>query len=86
MKVYGMRACGDCVAMLAEFEEKHLPCEFVEITDSTACIKEFLALRDTDPVFEEVRREHRIGIPCFVLPDGRLTLSLQEAEQALETR
>ena len=42
-------------------------------------IKEFLKIRDTSPLFEEVRREGKIGIPCFVLPCGEVTLELGRA-------
>ena len=83
MKVYGMKTCGDCVAMQAEFDEKKIPYEFIEITDSVPLMKEFLTLRDTDPVFEDVRKEHRIGVPCFVLSTGKLTLDIAEAKADL---
>ena len=83
MKIYGMKTCGDCIAMQAEFDEKKIPYEFFEITESPAQMKEFLALRDTDPVFEDVRREHRIGVPCFVLSTGKLTLDIAEAKADL---
>lgn len=83
MKIYGMKTCGDCVAMQAEFDEKKIPYEFIEITESVPLMKEFLTLRDTDPVFEEVRKEHRIGVPCFVLSTGRLTLDIAEAKADL---
>lgn len=83
MKVYGMKTCGDCIVMQAEFDEKKIPYEFIEITESVPLMKEFLTLRDTDPVFEEVRKEHRIGVPCFVLSTGRLTLDIAEAKADL---
>ena len=83
MKVYGMKTCVDCIVMQAEFDEKKIPYEFVEITESVPLMKEFLTLRDTDPVFEEVRKEHRIGVPCFVLSTGRLTLDIAEAKADL---
>ena len=83
MNIDGMKTCGDCVAMQAEFDEKQIPYEFIEITDSVPLMKEFLILRDTDPVFEEVRKEHRIGVPCFVLSTGKLTLDIAEAKADL---
>lgn len=83
MKVYGMGICGDCIAMRKEFDEKGLEYEFVEVTESIPLMREFLTLRDTEDVFAEVRREHRIGVPCFVLPDGSLTLNISVAKAAL---
>ena len=30
--------------------------------------------RDTDPAFEQSKRLHDIGVPCFVLEDGSVSL------------
>lgn len=43
---------------------------FVEITESMATLKAFLAYRDNNPAFEEVRRVGRVGLPCIVVNDG----------------
>jgi glutaredoxin-related protein len=37
-------------------------------------LKAFLALRDTDPVFAQVRAEGKIGIPCILQEDGTVSL------------
>lgn len=53
--------------------------EFIEITEDTGKLKEFLRLRDTDPVFDPVKEHSGIGIPCFVNEDGRRTFDINEA-------
>ena len=42
-------------------------------------MKKFLKLRDTSELFEDVKKEGRIGVPCFKLSDGTMTLNLNEA-------
>ena len=41
-------------------------------------MKEFLVIRDREPVFAEVRQKGSIGIPCIVREDGSVTLSWEE--------
>jgi len=35
-------------------------------------LKEFLKLRDENPLFDEIKREGKIGIPCIVWDDGSI--------------
>lgn len=79
LKMYGTRLCPDCVEAEAALTAKKIPFETVDITESTANLKAFLKLRDENPLFDAVRAEGGIGVPCFVLDDGRLTLDVHEA-------
>ena len=47
-------------------------------------MKRFLKLRDTEDIFHEVREKGNIGVPCFKLSDGTLTLSLDEVLEKLK--
>ena len=77
--VYGMKACPDCVEALVELERRGIRYVYKEFSEATANLKEFLKYRDSSEIFDEVKAEGGIGIPCFVLPDGRVTLSFDEA-------
>jgi len=79
LKVYGSEVCIDCrnyklLQSLRGFRD-----EYIDITDNTVDLKEFLTLRDVEPVFEAVREKHSIGIPLFVREDGAMTLDMAEA-------
>ena len=52
--------------------------DFVDILASHADLKQYLALRDSDPLYAEIRGTERLGIPCFVKEDGSKTLDLKE--------
>ena len=52
MKVYGSEICVDCRNFLAIQKARRFDCDFIEITEDTGKLKEFLHLRDTEPIFE----------------------------------
>ena len=52
--------------------------EFLDFAASLKNLKEFLAIRDREAVFEDVRQKGSIGIPCIVREDGSVTLSWEE--------
>lgn len=56
---------------------------YVDICESVGKLKLFLTIRDTSPVFETVRKEHRAGIPCLVIDDEVFLLEGPEMMQRL---
>lgn len=79
MKVYGTHICIDCRNFLRLQACRGFAADFVEITQDTGKLKEFLALRDSDPIFAPVKASGGIGVPLFVHEDGRKTFDLNEA-------
>lgn len=78
IRIYGMDTCPDCTAVYERVKDDPRY-EIVEIGSHVLRLKEFLHLRDTHAVFNDARREGYAGIPCFVLEDGTVTLSPEEA-------
>ena len=73
-----MDTCPDCVDVKRRVG--HDPnYEIIDIGKEVRALKEFVRLRDTDPAFTDARRNGYIGIPCFVLEDGRVTLNPEDA-------
>lgn len=79
MKVYGSQICSGCRNYKAVQQSRGFEADYVDITASTANLREFLRLRDQDPIFDSVRERGGIGIPFFVNEDGRRTLDMNEA-------
>ena len=79
MKVYGAQICIDCRNYRAIQKARGFEAEYVEIIENTTNLKEFLTIRDNDPLFEAVRANGGIGIPLFVKEDGTKTLDINEA-------
>lgn len=78
IKIYGMKSCPDCVAVDRQVEGDSRY-QVIDIGEHVRLLKEFLRLRDNNPVFDEARKKGYAGIPCFVLEDGTVTLNPAEA-------
>ena len=78
IRILGSMLCKDCVQCRQELDAAKVNYEYCEFSDELKYLKEFLALRDKEPVFAQVRQEGRIGIPCIIREDGTLTLDWQE--------
>ena len=78
IKIYGMSTCPDCTN-LEEQVRGNAKYEVIDIGLQVKDLKDFLKLRDTCAVFHEVKQVGAIGIPCFVLEDGTVTLTPEEA-------
>jgi glutaredoxin-related protein len=79
MKVYGTDICIDCRNYKAIQASRGFEAEYIDITENTANLREFLSIRDHDPLFDKVREHGGIGIPLFVREDGMKTLDINEA-------
>ena len=79
MKVYGADICIDCRNYKAIQKARGFRAEYIDITENTDNLKEFLQMRDNDPIFESVRAHSGIGIPLFVREDGEKTFDIDEA-------
>ena len=74
LKIYGSMLCPDCVDCRRDLDNAGVAYEYLDITESLIHLKAFLKLRDTHPVFSELRGQERIGIPCLVDKNGIVTL------------
>ena len=73
-----MDSCPDCISAkrAVSGNSKY---EIIDIGADVHALKEFLHLRDTNPAFAEAKRSGSVGIPCFVLEDGTVTLAPEAA-------
>mgnify|MGYP002514414663 FL=1 len=78
IKIYGSMLCPDCVQCRKDLEKAGVEYEYLDFSEHLLHLKEFLVLRDSESVFEEVRGNGKIGIPCIVMEDGRVTLDWAE--------
>lgn len=65
MKVYLTEICIHCRNFMHLMKLRGLELEVVNITENTTNLKEFLRLRDHNPVLAPRREAGGIGIPCF---------------------
>jgi glutaredoxin-related protein len=75
--MYGAPICPECVEVKKLLDKREdIEVDYKNIIESTKNLKEFLAYRDKDEMFAEVTHEGRIGIPFFILEDGKKTFDL----------
>ena len=73
-----MSTCPSC-AYVKEQAAGNDKYEIIDIGQHIRKLKEFLKLRDNNPAFEESKRTGAVGVPCFVLEDGTVTMVPEEA-------
>lgn len=78
IKIYGMKTCPDCIAVDQQIEGNP-NYKMIDIGEHVRFLKEFLKLRDNNAVFDDAKKYGYAGIPCFVLEDGTVTLSPEDA-------
>lgn len=73
-----MKTCPDCTAITEQVKNNNRY-EIIDIGEHVRFLKEFLRLRENNSVFTEARKKGYVGIPCFVLENGTVTLNPEEA-------
>lgn len=82
IKIYGMITCPDCSYLLDQISGLEDKYEYIEIGEHVLKMKEFLRIRDSKDnaeIFKDVKEAGGVGIPCFVLEDGRISLNPSDA-------
>ena len=78
LKIYGSMQCPDCVACRNDLDQAGVEYEYLDFADDLRNLKAFLAIRDKEAVFAEVKENGSIGIPCILQEDGSVTLDWSE--------
>ena len=58
IKVYGAEICVDCRNFKAIQKNRGFEVEYIDMTENTKNMREFLAIRDNDPIFDEVKQKY----------------------------
>ena len=76
--VIGSHLCQDTLYAIVKLKDHGVDTEFHDISSSFPALKEFLKLREQDPMYDEVKKNDGIGIPVLILEDGTKTFDLNE--------
>ena len=74
LKISGSKLCPDCVECLQTFDQNKIVYEYHDFAEDLPSLKFFLKLRDSEPIFHDVKANGSIGIPCIVDEEGRVAL------------
>ena len=78
LKIYGSMLCKDCVQCREDLDRDGVEYDFLEFQDELKNLKEFLSLRDSLAIFNVVKENGGIGIPCIVNADGNVSLDWEQ--------
>lgn len=76
--VIGSHLCEDTRDALETLKEKNVEVEFFNLSEDLSSLKKYLHYRETEGMYEEVRKNDGIGIPFIVLEDGTKTFDVNE--------
>ena len=76
--VIGSHLCPDTLYALNRLVEAKADVEFQNLSASLPDLKAYLAVRESEPAYEAVKAKGSLGIPCFILEDGTVTLELEK--------
>lgn len=82
IKIYGMITCPDCSYLMDQISGRENEYEYIEIGEHVFKLKKFLRLRDSErnaEFFKDIKATGGVGIPCFVLENGRISLDPRDA-------
>lgn len=74
LKVYGSHLCPDCQKTIEKLKSEDVEFEFLDFSNDLTYLKEFLAIRDHYGIYQTIKENGGIGIPCFVFEDGTVSL------------
>ena len=72
MIIYGSMLCPDCVECRKDLDAAGVSYDYRDFSENLKNLKEFLKIRDENPLFDEIKREGKIGIPCILHDDGTI--------------
>lgn len=76
--VIGSHLCPDTLYALNKLVENKADISFKNLSASLPDLKVYLAARESEKMYEEIRQNGGIGIPLFELEDGTKTMDLEE--------
>lgn len=76
--VIGSHLCQDTLYAIMKLKDKNVEVDFKNLSAGFPALKDFLHVRETSPLYDEIRKNGGIGMPFFELEDGTQTLSLNE--------
>lgn len=76
--VIGSHLCPDTLFALNQLCAKGAEVTFKDILSCHADLLDWLEIRRTSAVYDGIRDQRRLGIPCLVKEDGTVALDLEE--------
>jgi len=76
--VIGSHLCPDTLYALNRLSGADIEVSFQDILSCHEALQNYLQLRETEPLYADIRGTRRLGVPCFVREDGSITRDLND--------
>lgn len=77
LKIFGSKMCLDCDMAKKNFDHYDINYEYLDINENLKNLKEFLKIRDSSPLFDEVKQNRSIEIPMLI-DNNQITLDWED--------
>lgn len=81
--MYGSHLCQDVIYALAKIKDYDVEITFKNISVDFSALKEFMKIRENSDLFDEIKRDDKLGIPFFILEDNTQTFNFKEIIEKL---
>ena len=78
IKVFGSMKCPYCVVLKENLDRNNVPYQFVDILESLGNLGAFLAIRDSECVFDHLKEIKDIGVPALVDEQGKVWVDWEQ--------
>ncbi len=79
IRIYGMPTCPYCDYVHEQIRGREDEFEYINIGENISNLSAFMRLRDTEPIFDHLKAIGDVGVPAFVLEDGRVSVDPVDA-------
>ena len=84
VQLVGAWLCPDCRIAVEQAKAEGMEFEFHDMLENLQDMRLYLKIRESHPeVYDDLRKDNKVGIPVFVLPDGSITVDTEEGLAAL---
>ncbi|MCD8037193.1 MAG: glutaredoxin [Clostridiales bacterium] len=81
--VIGSHLCPDTLEALGKLAVIKADTDFKDILANHDNLRSYLKLRDTNPMYDDIRGTDRMGIPCFIFENGDMSFDTDEVIKKL---
>ena len=82
LTLFGSHLCQDTLYAICKLKDRNVEIDFRNISVDFSALKDFMIIRESDPVYEPVKKSGGLGMPLMILEDGTKTLDLEEVLKA----
>lgn len=78
--VYGSKHWSGCEPVKEFLSENKIKYSYRDITENMMNLKLFLNHRDNNPIFDEIKENGRVGLPCLVIGKGEIVFDIESLD------